>query len=41
MNTRLEKFLNVNNTIAEEQIGFRKGSRTQDHMFVLQTLIKK
>ena len=25
----------------KEQIGFRKGCRTSDHMFILQTLIQK
>ena len=31
----------VNNIINKEQIGFMKGRRTTDHMFVLKTLIDK
>lgn len=34
-------FLDKNNTIRKEQIGFMKGCRTTDHMFTLQTLIQK
>ena len=40
LNTRLSKFLDVNNIINEVQIGFRQGFRTTDHIFVLNTLIK-
>jgi hypothetical protein len=37
----LINFLDKNNTIRKEQIGFMKGCRTTDHMFTLQTLIQK
>lgn len=41
LNNRLEIFLNQNNIIFDEQIGFTKNKRTTDHMFVLKTLIDK
>ncbi|MEW8544951.1 MAG: reverse transcriptase family protein, partial [Candidatus Thiodiazotropha sp.] len=41
LNTRLEKFLNENRIIHDEQIGFRAGSRTSDHIFKLKTLLYK
>lgn len=41
LNTRLEKFLTDRNIIRPEQIGFCKGKRTSDHIFVLKTLIEK
>ena len=31
----------MHNIICPEQIGFSKGSRSSDHMFVLKTLIDK
>ena len=31
----------MHNIICPEQIGFSKGSRTSDHMFVLKSLIDK
>ena len=34
----LDRFLNENNIICEEQIGFRKGCRTSDHILSLETL---
>jgi hypothetical protein len=33
--------MTMHNIICPEQIGFSKGSRTSDHMFVLKTLIDK
>ena len=39
LNDRLSKFICDNNLIDQKQIGFRKGSRTSDHMFMLKTLI--
>jgi len=39
--TRLNKFLTKRNIICSEQIGFSKGMRTSDHIFVLKTLIDK
>lgn len=41
LNSRLDKFLTENNIISEYQIGFKKKSRTSDHIFVLKTLIDK
>lgn len=39
MNTRLTSFLDDNNFLCEEQIGFRKKCRTADHMFILKCII--
>ena len=39
LNSRLDKFLEENNLIEKSRIGFAKNARTQDHMFVLKTLI--
>ena len=41
MNNRLNKFFIANNIINNEQIGFIKGRRTTDHIFVLKTLVDK
>ena len=41
LNTRLEKYLCSRNIICPEQIGFSKGKRTTDHMFVLKILVDK
>ena len=41
LNSRLDKFLDENKLINKSQIGFTKNARTQDHMFVLKTLIDK
>lgn len=41
LNSRLENFYENRNIICKEQIGFCKGKRTADHMFVLKTLIDK
>ena len=38
---RLEKYLEGNELICREQIGFRKGSRTSDHILTLKTIIDK
>ena len=39
--TRINKYLEESNIIRPEQGGFRKDYRTSDHIFVLQTIIKK
>ena len=39
LNTRLLSFLDKNNVITEEQIGFRVGNRTTDHVTVIKSLI--
>ena len=39
MNSRLNDFISTNNLLNNEQIGFRKGQSTNDHLFVLKTLI--
>jgi hypothetical protein len=36
---RLEKYLENNNIIYPEQIGFKRGARTSDHIFTLKSLI--
>ena len=41
INNRLDAHFNSRNIIDECQIGFRKDSRTSDHMFVLKSLINK
>jgi exonuclease III len=41
LNNRLQEFLEKYNIIKNTQIGFKKKSRTQDHMFVLKTVIDK
>jgi hypothetical protein len=41
LNNRLNTFIDQHQLVDEKQIGFRKGSRTSDHLFVLKTLIDK
>ena len=41
MLNRLNTFLDKHNIMKKEQIGFKKGARTTDHMFILKTLINK
>ena len=41
LNSHLDQYLEENNIIDACQIGFKKGARTSDHMFVLKTLIDK
>ena len=41
LHNRLSSFIERNNVIPEEQIGFRKGSRTQDHILVFKSVIDK
>jgi hypothetical protein len=41
LNDRLEQFLSESNILCPNQIGFRKDTRTSDHMFILRTLIDK
>ena len=38
---RLTIFIDQNNVISANQIGFMKGARTSDHIFLLQTVIEK
>ena len=38
-NQRLMNFLNSNNLLRPEQIGFRMGCSTSDHLFLLKTII--
>ena len=38
---RLEKYIEENKLISPNQIGFQKGHRTADHVFVLSTIINK
>ena len=40
LNSRLHKFLELNNILEENQAGFRSGYSTTDHIFVLQSLIE-
>ena len=39
LNQRLDTFFENNDILNKEQIGFKKGCRTSDHIFVLKTLI--
>ena len=39
INERLEKWCTEEKVIRKEQIGFKKGCRLADHMFVLKTLV--
>ena len=39
INDRLTKYLDEHNIMHNNQIGFRKGYRTCDHVFVLKSLI--
>ena len=41
LHNRLQTFLKANNILVAEQIGFRKKSRTADHVFTLKTIIDK
>jgi hypothetical protein len=41
LHNRLQKFVEENNIIPENQVGFRKGFRTVDHVLTLKTLIDK
>ena len=41
LNSRLNRFLEVNDTIPEAQIAYRSNCRPSDHLFVLKTLIDK
>jgi exonuclease III len=41
LNSRLEKYLTEMNLISKLQIGFKKHSRTADHMFILRTLMEQ
>ena len=41
LNARLEKYILKNEIIRNEQIGFKAGCRTSDHIFKLKTIIDK
>ena len=41
LNARLEKYILKNELIRNEQIGFKAGCRTSDHIFKLKTIIDK
>ena len=41
MNERLTKYINQNDLIQPNQIGFKKDYRTSDHVFVMKSLIDK
>ena len=41
MNNRLKSYILKHRLVDQKQIGFKKGARTSDHMFVLKTLIDK
>ena len=38
---RLESVVQISNPISPNQIGFKKGHRTSDHIFVLKTIVDK
>ena len=41
LNCRLTNFLDANNPICQEQIGFRKKHRTTDHLFIIKNILEK
>ena len=41
MNNRLVEYVEISNLINHGQIGFKKSSRTIDHVFTLKSLINK
>ena len=41
LNSRISSFLESRDIIKQEQIGFRKGHRTTDHLFIINNLMKK
>ena len=41
INNRLQKFIEKNNLLSKNQIGFKKQSRTSDHLLTLQSIVKK
>ena len=41
MNARLTQFIEEKSILKHNQIGFRKGFRTADHVFTIKTLIDK
>ena len=38
---RLERYVNENNIVNAEQIGFKRGARTSDHILTIKTLVNK
>ena len=41
INTRVQKSVDEKNLISRNQIGFKKGSRTADHLLTLKSIVKK
>ena len=41
MYKRLEKYVNENNIVNAEQIGFKRRARTSDHILTIKTLVNK
>jgi hypothetical protein len=41
LNNRLVTYLEKNKTLNPYQIGFKRGARTSDHMFIIRTLLEK
>ena len=41
LNNRLDDFILKHKIIDSKQIGFKRGARTSDHMFILRSLIEK
>ena len=41
LNMRLTKYVEKNNILSDVQIGFRKKARTSDHLYVVNTLMRK
>ena len=41
INSRLENFIKINNLLSHKSLGFRKGIRTEDAMFVLKKVSEK
>ena len=41
INTRVQKSVDEKNLISRNHIGFKKGSRTADHLLTLKSIVKK
>ena len=40
LNSRIDKFFNIDEKLVDEQNGFRKGRSCQDHIFVFDSIVR-